>query len=150
MIIEPHQVIEEFIANMRITRSVQTGFLNVPMTNMLADKGEVVVITPATFNPFEDNKAVTLLNVPFNSQAKLFNKKYGILDVCVFGHIKSPYDIADSIKMWTPSVRKNGVMVFLNSEDEVVDEILEDYIKRIGEEYFEVTKCADITFIRVK
>jgi len=150
MIIEAHQVIEEFIQNMRITRSVQTGFLNVPVTNMLAGIGDVVVITEATFDPFEDNENVTILNSSFTSTAYSFKNKFGILDVCVFGHTTDVMDFRDTLCAWTPVVRKNGVMVFLNSEDEEIQKVITDYVSQIDPEYFEVTNCADITFIKVK
>lgn len=150
MITESHQVIEEYIEPMRITRSVQTGFINVPLTNMLADRGEVVFVTPATFNPFLDNEKITVLQPPYSNVAYSFKKKYGILDVCVFDHMKEEGDFWVALCAWAPMVRKNGVMVFLNSEGEANQKIISEYTLKIGVDYFEITNCADITFVKVK
>lgn len=151
MMVESHEVIEEFIENMKITRILQTGILNVPVTNMLAEHGEVVLITKATFNPFEDKKQVIVVNnKDFVKPAHSFKNKYGILDICVFGHMENIIDFWTSLCMWVPVIRKNGLIIFMNSEQEEIQKIIQKYVEQINEDYFEITKCADLTFIKVK
>jgi len=150
MIVESHQVIEEFIQNMKVTRIVQTGYLNVPLTNMLAEHGEVILITSATFNPFEDKKQVILTNDHYHKSAYTFKNKHGILDVCVFGHMEQLGDFRATLCAWVPVIRKNGLIVFLNSQQEDIQKVIKSYIEQIDADYFEITECADLTFIKVK
>lgn len=149
MVIEQHAVIHEFVQNMNIERSVQTGYINVPMTNMLADLGDVIFITESKFNPFEDRVGIRLVNDSYSGHSYKFKKKYGRLDLCVFGHMTQLSDFRSTLCAWTPVVRKNGVMVFLNSEHEDIQRVIREYTKQIDEDYFEITECADITFVRV-
>jgi hypothetical protein len=150
MIAESHKVIEDFINEMQIVRSVQTGYINVPLTNMLADRGEVIFLTESQFNPFEENKNVILLNNSFVEYAYSFKNKHGRLDVCVFGHTNTLSDFRTALCAWTPLVRKNGVMIFLNSDNEDIQQIINEYVAQIDIDYFEITRCADITFVKVK
>lgn len=150
MIVDAYQVIEEFLEPMQIERTVQTGYINVPLTNMLVSHGEVVFLTESKFNPFEENDKVKLVNGHYSRYAYTFKDKHGRLDACVFGHTKSLSDVREVLCAWTPLIRKNGFIILLNNADEGAQRVVEEYTKQIDPDYFEITQCADITFVRIK
>lgn len=142
-------LIEDCMKNMRITNIVQTGNIDMALTRMLSDNGSVIFITNSKFNPFEKSKGITHVLEVYDRYANKFKKKHGILDICIFGHIKHYLDIRATLCAWTPYVRKNGVMVFLNSGDPNSQEIVKNYIDQIDNNYFKVTNIGDLTFIKV-
>jgi len=142
-------MIKEHIKNMRITNIVQTGFLNVPTSKMLAEFGNVLFLSESKFDPFKDETNIELIVTNVNNYAYGFKKKHGILDVCFFGHCTCMADTRASICAWVPEVRKNALLFFKTEAVEETLEVINDYIGQVDPSLFEVTSEDSLVIVKV-
>jgi len=116
-------ILTERLPNMRLKTVVQTGYINVALTNLFTEHANVKFYTPAVYNPFEENNKVEVINDrPHFADAHGF----GNVDILSLNGLKDYNEARAAMSAWLINVRINGLIVIAGTEPEgVIDGIME-------------------------
>lgn len=136
--------LQEKVPNMRLKNIVQTGYINVAMTEFFAEYAKTTFFTEAKFNPFEDNPKVEVITDKPHYVAAL---TFGTVDVLALNGMKTYTDIRHSLSAWLVNVRRNGLIVVTGTDTEGIKEAIEDTLAQVDPECFDVQHYDNFTFI---
>jgi len=133
------EFLKEKLPLMRVKNSVQIGFFNIAVTNILKDFGDVYLYTQAKFNPFEDETSVHMdTEIPPNHASLTFKKKFGDVDILYLGGLTHYLDVRLALCAWVPNVRLNGIIIIPGIDKEEIKAAIHDYVGQIDAEAFDV------------
>lgn len=133
---------KNLIKDMRLSRIVQLGYLNAPLTSMFSTYAQVDLFPLFKNNFFENNEKVNFLygESPIEyarKHAKWRNK----VDLVYMGKVEDTLSLSILISTFGAIIRKFGYMIFeCNLTTLGFRETIDEYINLVGADFFEIEK----------